>query len=179
MRVRDHVALSTAAAAVIGPRIGRPVLGLWAASVLIDADHYLWFLLRRRRLSPVAAVRFFNQAHAPHHRATRMFHSPLALLAVALVGVVHRRALAVAVGMGMHVAMDAHHEARLDKARAVALERDQFSCRQCGIRAPNVGAHLERQPRLLPSYRPENLISLCGPCHEAAHALGVGSTAWK
>jgi len=179
MRVRDHVALSTVTAAVVGPRIGRPVVGLWAASVLIDADHYLWFLVRQHRLSPVAAVRFFNQAHAPHHRATRILHTPGVLLAVALLAVARPRALPVALGMGMHVALDAHHEARLHEARDTALERDHFSCRECGVRAAHVGTHLQRQPWLLPSYRRENLIALCGPCHEAAHARKAQSALWK
>jgi hypothetical protein len=179
MRVRDHIALSTAAATMTGPRIGRPVLGLWAASVLIDADHYLWFLLRQRRLNPFAAVRFFNQAHAPQHPATRVLHSPGALLTVALLAIARPRALPVALGMGMHVALDAHHEARLDEARATALERDQFTCQRCGVRGAHVGTHLKRQPWLLPSYRSENLIALCGPCHESAHARKAGSPQWK
>lgn len=60
MRVRDHVAVSTAGAALLSPWLGRGVLSPWASSILIDADHYLWFCLRQRRLNPVAAVRFFN-----------------------------------------------------------------------------------------------------------------------
>lgn len=179
MRVRDHIALSTAAAAMIAPRMGRPVLGLWAGSVLIDTDHYLWFLVRRRCLNPVAAVRCFNQAHAPGHRATRVLHSRAALLGVALLATTRPRALPVALGMGMHVALDAHHEARLYEARATALARDRFTCQRCGVRGAHVGTHLERQPRLLPSYRSENLIALCGPCHESVHAHKAGSPQWN
>src|SRR6266571_4711299 len=48
MRVRDHVAISSAGAALLYPVVGRAVVGGWLASILIDADHYLWFCLKHR-----------------------------------------------------------------------------------------------------------------------------------
>ena len=169
MRVRDHAALSTAGAGLLYPWVGRGVLRPWAASILIDADHYLWFCLRRRRLNPLEAVRFFNEAHAPQHRGTRVLHSPLALLIIMLLGTRRRGLLTVAVGMALHVALDARHEARMHEARAAALHRDEFSCQTCGAQGSTVGVHVWKQPRLLPGYGLENLISLCWTCHEAAH----------
>ncbi|MCW3049279.1 MAG: hypothetical protein JWO74_3563 [Solirubrobacterales bacterium] len=179
MRVRDHIALSTAGAALVSPLLGRRALDLWAAGVFVDADHYLWFCLRQRRWSPPAAIRFFNQAHAPQHPATRVLHSPAALLAVLVAGVRRRELLPVALGMGLHVVLDAHHDARMDEARAAALERDDFSCQACGTRAGYVGTHLREQPWLLPSYEPRNLIALCGPCHEAAHVRSGRAGSWR
>jgi hypothetical protein len=171
MRVRDHIVLSTTAAALLRPRLGSAgVLRLWAGSVLIDADHYVWFCLTQRRASPLAAMEFFNEAHPPQHAATRVLHNPLALLAALLVSVRRRRLRPVAVGMGVHIALDAGHEARMNRARALALRRADFLCTECGANAGSAEAHVERQPWLLPSYSPRNLISLCGPCHEAAHA---------
>jgi hypothetical protein len=175
MRVRDHIALSTAGAALLHPWLGRGVLGLWAGSVLIDVDHYAWFCLRHRRCNPRAAVRFFNEAHPPQHSATKLLHSPVAPIAVLLLGARRGWLLPVALGMGMHVALDAHHEARMDEARGAALERDGFSCRACGTRAPHVRTHVRRQPWLLPSYEAENLVALCASCHEDAHACGARS----
>jgi hypothetical protein len=99
-----------------------------------------------------------------------VLHSPLAPLGLLLLAHGRRRLLPVAVGMALHLALDAHHEARMDRARNAALERDGFSCRHCGTRTPHVATHLMRQPRLLPSYAAHNLISLCEPCHEAEHA---------
>jgi 5-methylcytosine-specific restriction endonuclease McrA len=81
--------------------------------------------------------------------------------------------------MSLHVGLDRRHEKRLDKARAAALRRDEFRCRACGVQAPDVGTHLWRQPLLLPSYRTENLVSLCAGCHEAAHAIGQGARSWE
>lgn len=179
MRVRDHMVLSTAAAALLSRRVGRSVLGLWAGSVLIDADHYVWFCLRQRRLNPLAAIRFFNEADPPQHSTTRILHSPGALLAALLVGVRRRQVLPVALGMGLHVALDAFHRARMGAARAAALERDGFACQACGERAPHVFAHVWHQPRLMPSYATQNLISLCGGCHRVAHTRGTGSGLWR
>jgi MYXO-CTERM domain-containing protein len=177
MRVRDHIALSTASAAILAPWLGRDALSVWTGAVLIDGDHYVWFCMRERRLDPVAAVGFFNQAHSPQHSATRGLHSPLALLVVLLLGLRRRRFLPLAVGMAMHVALDSYHEGRMDRARAAALERDAFRCQACGTSGAEVGTHLRRQPWLLPSYEPQNLISLCGACHDAAHANG--SSPWS
>lgn len=172
MRVRDHVALSTAGAAVLYPWLGRDVVAAWAASILIDADHYVWFCVRERRLNPLAAVRFYNQAEAPHHAATRVLHSPFAVLTLLVLGTRKRWALPVALGMAVHIAADTHHEASMEKARAAALRRDDFTCQRCGSRETRVVAHVWRQPWLLPSYRIHNLLSLCGGCHDAAHLQG-------
>jgi hypothetical protein len=170
VRVRDHLALSTAGAALLRRWAGSDALGVWAGSVLIDADHYLWFCAAQRRLDPLAAVRFFNEADPPQHAATRVLHGPGAVLTLLVLGARVRRLRPVAAGVALHVALDALHDARMDAARAAALERDDFSCRACGVRGALVGTHVRRQPWLLPSYRPQNLVALCGPCHDAAHA---------
>jgi hypothetical protein len=159
------------------PFIGRGAVGLWAGGVLIDADHYVWFCLRHRCLSPKAAVRYFNQADPQQHRATRLLHAPAAVLIAALLGLRQPRLLSVAMGMTLHTALDAYHAAHMDRARSAALARDGYLCQVCGTEAA-VGTHLWRQPLLLPSYRAQNLTSLCGPCHEAAHAGLRGPASW-
>jgi hypothetical protein len=179
MRVRDHVLVSTAGAAVLAPWSRSGAIGLWTGGVLIDVDHYAWFCVRRRRLNPLAAVRFFHQPRAPQHSGTRVLHSPVALLAACLVALARPRLLAVVIGMALHVALDANHEARMGAARKAALERDGSSCRGCGVRGPAVETHVSHQPWLLPAYDPENLTSLCGPCHEAAHARPGSSRSWS
>jgi hypothetical protein len=164
---------------VVSPWAPSAAIGLWTGSVLIDADHYLWFCLRQRRVSPVAAVRFFHQPHAPQHSATRVLHSPGALLVAFAVALARPRWRALAAGMALHVALDAYHEERMNRARAVALQRDDSSCRGCGAQGAGVGTHLARQPWLLPHYGPESLVSLCGPCHERAHAPARGVGSWS
>jgi len=178
VRVRDHALISAAGAVLAAPFIGRRAMGLWAGGVLIDADHYVWFCLSQRRLSFPAAVRFFGQADPPRHQATRAMHAPVAVASVLLLALSRPRLRPVAAGMGLHVALDALHLARMDRARSAALARDAYTCRRCGTAAPPVGAHLWRQPRLLPSYRARHLITLCGQCHEAAHARSTGPAPW-
>lgn len=178
MRLRDHLALSTAGAALLSPWLGWGAAGLWAGGVLIDGDHYAWFCATRRSLSPRAAVRFFNSANVEHSRTMRALHDRVALLGALVVGLRHRQLLTTAVGMSVHVALDRRHEKRLARARTAALARDGFRCRACGIQTPDVATHLWRQPLLLPSYRTQNLVSLCAPCHEAAHASGQGARSW-
>lgn len=177
MRVRDHLVLSTAGAVLLRPWARRSALSLIAGGVLIDADHYAWFCLRHRRLNPVTAIRFFNGAHPPQHPGTRLLHTPSVLLATLAAGLRWPRLLPVAVGMGLHVALDAQHEARMGQARAAALERDEFCCQACGSPGSpgaSIEAHVRRQPWLLPSYAAHDLISLCPGCHQAAHAPGRG-----
>jgi hypothetical protein len=176
MRVRDHVALSSTVAALAYPRLRRAVLVPWAASILIDVDHYLWFLVRHRRLSPAAAVDEFTSAAAPRHAATRSLHHPAVLLGLLLVGRRSRAASLVVTGMAFHVGLDTYHRRRSAGAQATALDRDQFRCRVCGVQNSDgvaVVAHLWRQPRLLPSYRSEHFVTVCGDCHAAAHAPGA------
>ena len=179
MRVRDHLALSAVGAALISPWAGRSALGLLAGGVLIDADHYVWFCLRHRQLSPMAAVRFFSAANPPQHQATRALHSPAVLVAAFSASAWRPRLLPVALGMALHVLLDSGYEVGMRRARSAALERDEHICHACGSQAPDVRAHLWGQPLLLPSYGTQYLISLCGSCHEAAHKAGGERTSWS
>jgi hypothetical protein len=169
MRVRDHILLTTAGAALAAPWLGGAAVGLWAGGVLLDVDHYLWFLVHHRQGGLRAAVRFFDGAHPPQTPATRALHHPVFVASVLALAARRRGLRPLAVGITFHVGLDARHEARMNRARAAALQRDHFSCQTCGARTPPLDTHLVRQPLLLPSYRPSNLMSLCGACHEMAH----------
>jgi hypothetical protein len=179
VRIRDHIALSTAGAVLFRRWVGRGGFAFWAGGVFIDADHYVWFCVREGGLSPRAAVHFFNGANVPQHPAMRLLHGGPALLSAVLLGLWRRRLLPLALGMCLHVAADAHHEKRMAQARDQALTRDRFSCQTCGAPGAVVGTHVWRQPWLLPSYGPENVVSLCGPCHELAHLRDKGSASWS
>jgi hypothetical protein len=179
MRVRDHILLTTAGAALAAPRLGGAAVGLWAGGVLLDVDHYLWFLVHQRQGGIRMAVRFFDGARPPQTRATRILHHPVLVVSLLALAARRRRLRPLAAGITFHVGLDAQHEARMNRARAAALERDRFSCQTCGARTPRLDTHLFRQPRLLPSYRPSNLISLCAPCHEIAHKSRTAVIQWS
>jgi hypothetical protein len=169
VRVRDHVLLSSGGAVLLVPWLRRAVLVPWAASILIDVDHYLWFCAHERSVNPRQAVRYFHQAQPPQHAGTRLLHHPVTLLALLALGTRWRWALLVALGLGFHVGVDVYHGARMRGARRAALLRDDGTCQWCGAQGPDVVAHVWRQPWLLPSYHVDQLISLCAQCHEAAH----------
>jgi hypothetical protein len=179
MRVRDHIAVSTAGAVIARPWLRRGALGLWAGGVLVDLDHYAWFCVRERRVSPFDAMRYFSEAHPAQHSATRALHSPLVPLALVLFGARRPALLPVAAGIALHIALDAQHEARMAAARAAALQRDLFTCQACGEQAAGVETHLQSQPWVMPSYAPARLVALCDACHEAAHSRTRWDAAWN
>jgi hypothetical protein len=170
VRVSDHVIISTGAAALLFPRLRRKTLVPWAASILIDVDHYLWFCARERSANPLRALRYFNQAQPPQHSATRLLHHPAVLLALLALSGRWRGLRLVLLGMAFHAGLDVYHRIRMEGARRIALRRDLETCQRCGAQGCGIVAHLHRQPLVLPSYRAEHLISLCGACHELAHA---------
>jgi hypothetical protein len=155
------------------PRLGSAVAAPWAAGIFIDVDHYLWFMARHRSLNPLAAVRLYNDAEAPQHPETRHLHNPAALSMLLLLGRRRRLVGLPVMGAAFHVGLDVYHRGRTAEAKAAALSRDRFTCQVCGARTDDVVAHLWRQPRVLPSYRVEHFVTVCGECHEAAHARGA------
>jgi hypothetical protein len=122
-------------------------------------------------------VRFFNDANAPKHSATRPFHHPAVLLPLLLVARHQRAAVLTLTGMAFHVCLDTYHRWRTSDAHANVLNRDHFTCQVCGTTGTGVIAHVWRQPRLLPSYRLEHFVTLCVGCHDAAHAQRSGAIA--
>lgn len=175
MRVRDHVLLSTGAAALLYPWLRGKVVIPWAASVLIDVDHYLWFCAQTRSMDPREAVRFYTGAKPPQHAGTRLLHHPLALALLFVLARKSRLARLAVMGMVFHVSLDAYHAARTAAARTTAMQRDVYTCQRCGAIASDIVAHQWHQPPMLPSYSPDFLTSLCGKCHEEVHAQGLAN----
>jgi hypothetical protein len=135
--------------------------------------------VRHRSLSPRAAVRLFNEAHPPQTSATRLLHHPTAVLAMLALATGKTAMRTFALGMTAHVALDARYEARMKQARAEALARDRSLCQACGTQTQQIETHVFRQPWLLPNYAARNLVSLCGPCHDVAHAQLNEVTSWS
>lgn len=179
MRVRDHILLTTTGAALAAPALRRGAIVLWAGGVLLDVDHYVWFVAHHHHGGLGAAVRFFDGAHPPQTPATRILHHPVTLVSVIALAARRRRLRPLAAGMGLHIGLDAHHEARMNRARAAALARDRFACQSCGADPPEIDTHLFRQPWLLPSYDTSNLVSLCAACHETAHGSRPTVQQWR
>ena len=62
MTLTQHLALTGAAAAALSPVLSGAELGLFAVGgVLIDVDHYLLYIQRRRSLSVPGMFRYFRE----------------------------------------------------------------------------------------------------------------------
>src|SRR5436190_9647231 len=111
MRVQEHVKLSTAAAIAALPWLKKDVCIPLAASILIDADHYLWHAITHRTLSLRAAVRYFRQADPPQLPEARLLHQPI-ILAMLLLFAVRTRSRVlwlILAGFLFHVSLDIIH----------------------------------------------------------------------
>jgi hypothetical protein len=80
-------------------------------------------------------------------------------------------------GVAFHLGLDVSHRMRMADAKAAALNRDHLTCQVCGAERGDVVAHVWRQPRVLPSYGVEHLVTVCDACHRAAHAPGAVAVA--
>jgi hypothetical protein len=81
MRLPEHVALGGAAAAALYPIVGEKCLLFWAASVLIDVDHY-WDFLYRNGFKDFSVRRMFKfhdsiraMIHRPDFIGINLFHT--------------------------------------------------------------------------------------------------------
>ena len=87
MKAIHHLAAGAGAAVCAGYFSG-PSAGAWmlAGSVLIDADHYAWYLWRFRDASPRRMTRFFLCHQADDHYCLCLLHTleMVALYVVAL-----------------------------------------------------------------------------------------------
>lgn len=169
MRVRDHLLISTAAAAAARPIMGDAVIRWWAASILIDVDHYAWYVLHAGRTNPLDAIRYFNGPSVPDQSPTRFLHHPVSLGVGLALALRRRSLLPVWCGMVAHVLLDRRHRMAMSRARAAALQRSGTRCEGCGSSGVEVTVHLDTQPALLPSYAPRNHRVLCAACHDLVH----------
>lgn len=180
MHPRDHLILSTVAAAAAYPLLGRRVLLPWAASLLADLDHIPAYVEQQGVASPAAMWRYFRNGEGDERR--RLLHRwPLILAGLALAPLTPLIGL-LALGLAFHRLLDDLHSLlgpgwrqgrwRLSakgRQHARLHRRDGFRCRVCG--ASDVpGAPLELH-KLSGIYAApdDGLISVCPPCHRQLH----------
>lgn len=132
MNLREHVVLGGAAAAALSPALGvEGSLAFWAASVLIDVDHYWDYVQKNgfRNWSPGKMFEFHGQIlrsiRRPELLALNLFHTVEWFLLVYLIGRWSGGSLVMAAlwGMVFHLGLDvarlAWHRAVLKRALSV------------------------------------------------------------
>ena len=172
MNVREHVKLSAAAALLAVPWLKQDVVIPFAASLLIDVDHYAWHVVTRRTLSLRAAMRYFGQADPPQLRRMRVLHHPVLLGLLLLIAARTRSRLLwlVLSGLLFHVSLDAVHVNRMSHLKRTLSEQARFHCQQCGQEYMALQLHTLRvSGNLLDRYHPRHFVVLCPVCHEQAH----------
>ncbi|MDQ2714165.1 MAG: hypothetical protein M3Z08_04585 [Chloroflexota bacterium] len=162
MRVQEHVKLSTAAALVALPWLKKDTWIPLSASVLIDVDHYLWYV----------ALLYFNQAHPTQRRATKLFHQPALLTVLALVATYTRSKTLwlILAGFLFHVSLDRFHMTRIASLKHSLIAEAHGRCPACGEPCDELQLHTVYSARsMFNRYRREHFVALCPACHERAH----------
>jgi hypothetical protein len=176
MHPRDHLILSTAAAAAAYPLLGWRVLAPWAASLLADLDHVPVYVGRQGLASPAAMWRYFRNGEGGEQR--RLLHRwPLILAGLALAPQAPPVGL-LALGLAFHRLLDDLHGLgqpgwrrlhwRLSaqgRLHARLYRRDGYQCRVCGA----AGVPLELHRTQAVAHTDDGLISVCRPCHRQMH----------
>ena len=173
MRIQEHVKLSSAAALVALPWLKKDVWIPFAASVLIDVDHYLWYAITHRTLKLREALQFFNQADPPQTSAMKAFHHPLFLGILLFLAVRFRSRLLwlILAGLLFHVSLDVVHITQMSNLKRTLSEQAEHLCSECGRYEAALQLHtVDFASNLLERYHPRHFIVLCPECHERAHA---------
>ncbi len=178
MHPRDHLILSSAAAAAAYPFLGWRVLLPWAASLLADLDHMPAYVSRQGLASPGAMWRYFRNGEGGEQQ--HLLHRwPLILAGLAMAPLAPAIAW-VALGLAFHRLLDDGHSLlrpawrrwrwRLSaqgRLHARLHRRDGYRCRVCG--AAGVALELHQLPATAGAHPNGSLISVCRPCHRQLH----------
>lgn len=181
MRPGWHVTLSTAVGSLWRRRTGRFPLLWWLTSLLVDLDHYVGYGLFTGSWHPHTAW-YGSRDAALRQRHPRMplHHWPL-VGGLALVGRRWRFLNSIVWGWAFHLLLDEAGRAwprlayryrrwRYMQVWRIVAARAGYRCEHCGAEGPSLELH-HRVPEFLGGrFHPDNLVLLCGPCHDRAHA---------
>ncbi|MCL4466713.1 MAG: hypothetical protein M1389_11945 [Chloroflexi bacterium] len=112
----DHVKYSTIAALGLAPLLKRRILSFWAGAVLIDVDHYLWYIAQFRDFSLIRAWAYLRVRHSRRDkvklepRPVILLHTFEVLLPLAFVAVRSGWGKAMLGGMLFHIALDSYKD---------------------------------------------------------------------
>ncbi len=172
MHVREHMRLSATAAFIAAPWLKQMVAIPFAASILIDVDHYAWYAITHRSLSLRAAMQYFGQADPPQLPQMRLLHHPfvLAMLLLFALRTQSRLLWLILGGMLFHVSLDGIHVTQMGYLKKTLSEQAQHICPACGKKSAALQLHtVTVAPTIRDRYNPSHFVVLCPACHEQAH----------
>jgi hypothetical protein len=184
MRFVHHVVASTLASGLLIPILGPMATVPWAASLVADVDHYLWYVWHYREGHPGRALDYFTHEGERPSGWAFPFHHPLPLVLLLAGGVVVPLSGLLGLGLAFHLALDGlwdllrpwrltRGRERRAALRLAALRRDDYRCQVCGAHGVTLIVH-----HILPRERggPDrlaNMITLCETCHTEAHRISM------
>ncbi|HEX7737992.1 MAG TPA: hypothetical protein VF458_24315 [Ktedonobacteraceae bacterium] len=172
MRIQNHVQLSALAAAAAWPWLKKDVWIPFTASILIDADHYIWYAITHRTLSLRATLHYYQRSNPPQFAEQRLLHQPLVLGLLLFLAVRTRSRLLslILAGLLFHVGLDHYHKYQMRTLKRTLNEQAHFTCPQCGQQFPELELHTIHTPKLVfKHYQPQNFLVLCPTCHHTTH----------
>jgi hypothetical protein len=173
MRVQEHVKLSTLAATVALPWLGKDVWIPLTASILIDVDHYVWHAVTYRTPSLKTAIQYFGQADPPQLQEARLLHHPIVLGILLLIALRTRSRILflILAGLIFHVSLDVVHATQMKSLKQSLREKANGICPECGAKCEALQLHtVYFSPNVLDRYNPEHFVVLCPLCHQLAHS---------
>ncbi len=175
-----HALTSTAIAGGWARWRGRFPWAWWLASVLVDADHFLWYGTRTGDWHPVRVWRGIHDENVRQGARDMPLHRWPVILVLLGLALRHRPLRAWAVGLLTHRLLDTwsrwwprrvYHRRRRRYARlwAQVAARQGRRCAWCGTAEGALELH-HRRPRWAGGQdNADNLVLLCPPCHRRAH----------
>jgi hypothetical protein len=112
-----HAAYGAVASLLAAPWLRQRALALWAGSVVIDVDHYLWYAVNLHDLSLPNAYRYFRRVRdgeTVRDGDARPLHGPINLGWMALLAWRWPAFRPVFYGIALHSLLDAYAEHRLN-----------------------------------------------------------------
>jgi membrane-bound metal-dependent hydrolase YbcI (DUF457 family) len=124
MMPSSHAVAGAAVALALAPWLRQRSAALWAGSVLIDVDHYVWYVAQRHDLSLRRAYAYFVAAKlgaVDRGGDARPLHGPINVGWMALLAWRWPAFRPVFLGVLLHSLLDAYGERRLDGILPLAL----------------------------------------------------------
>ena len=111
MQITTHFWFTSILAAVLFPVFGWKVLIFYIGGVLVDTDHYMWFIAKYKKISPLKCYNFYmfespRQSFKPIIGALHVFHTFEYLTLIAVLAFFNNYIFIYLIGLLGHYLLD-------------------------------------------------------------------------